>query len=315
MKAFAFLYSATAALDYRFIAGPGAADVPRSVRVRFEKSVKRLLSGERLILEPKWLYIKDVEDDVPYVLWGTACQNSCFSETFAHDRKQRPIQCFVGVLVSRPDERLKLPYKTSAFSSLFNELMGKVWNSLDSAPLVCPVSVVDWESDRFIQRNSESRLNYDPAVCRLFPASFPNVEGLFSEALASRKRVSLASGIEKRSEVIDPDYEPLMNAVSAKDLEDVKDIPVKRPSAVPSATTFLPENNHRSEETKPPTPVRHNRSRCWTRCRLLLLLALLVCLLGLCKLCRSSFVSRIKSEPRLMDGGAKHQNQDSVLSI
>ena len=315
MKAFAFLYSATAALDYRFIAGPGTEDVPRSLRARFEKSVKGLLSGERLILEPKWLYIRDMEDDVPFVLWGTACQNSRFSEAFAYDRKQRPIQCFVGVLVSRPDERLKLPYETSAFSPLFNELMWKAWNSLDNALLVCPVSVLEWASNRFIRRNPGERLNYDPAVCRFFPASQPDIEGLFSEALASRERVSLASGIEKRSEVVDPDNEPLLNAVSAKDLEEVKDIPVKLPSAVPPASSSLPENNRRLEEKKPSTPVLRSRSRRRTRRRLLLLLALLVCLLGLCKLCRSPFVPRIKSDARLMDGGTMHQNQDSLLSL
>ena len=260
-----------------------------------------------------------MEDDVPYVLWGTACQNARLSEAFAYDRKQRPIQCFVGIMVSRPGEQLQLPYETSVFSSLFKELMEKVWNSLENAPLVCPVSVLDWETDRFIRRNPGERLNYDPAVCRFFPASEPDVEGLFSEALASRKRISLASGIEKRSEVFDPGYEPLLNAVSTKDLEEVKDIPVKRSSAVSSASSSLPENNHRSEETKPSTPVLRSRSRQRSLRRLLLLLALLACLLGLYKFVlktpRSIFAPSLKSHVRLMVSVTMLQNQDSLLWI
>lgn len=228
MKSFVILYSATAALDYRFIAEPDNVDIPKQVLSLFEKRVKGLMSNETPIFEHKWLYDREVFEDVPYVLWGTASQNSFFSETFVNDKKHRIIQCFIGVVIARPDERLKLPFDPKAFSPQFNDVMGKMWNSLDSKPCAIPISVLDIKSDKYIRRAYGNRLNYDNTICRIFPSSSVDIDGLFSEALASLESVTLASGIVHRSEVTTPEYEPLLNAVSVKDSADVKDITVNR---------------------------------------------------------------------------------------
>ena len=203
MKSYAILYSATSALDYRFIAWPDEGFVPKSVCSEFKKHIKG-------------------------VLWGTACQNAVFSEDYINDKKSRSIQCFIGIVVEFPDERLKLPFDTQAFSPLFKEIMNKVWESRDAASIHLPVLLQDFASIKFVHRKEGNALNYDSSNCKLFPSTYPYVENLFAEALSAQKEISFAAGIVSRDEVTSPEYSPLLNAILTKGFDVIKDIPVLR---------------------------------------------------------------------------------------
>lgn len=228
MKSFAILYSATSALDYRFIARPGHEDVPKIVSSEFEKNIKGLLSNETPITVPKWIFVKKYLNDIPYVLWGTACQNSALSDDYFNDTKSRSILCFIGVVITYPDERLKLPFDTLSFCPLFTDIMSKVWNSRDSSSRLYPVPIQSLDSAKYIHRSVGDALNYNSSLCRLFPSSYLTIEDLFAEALASNKDISIASGIVSKAEVITPEYIPLLNAVLTKDTLVIKDSPVMR---------------------------------------------------------------------------------------
>ena len=228
MKSYAILYSATSALDYRFIAWPDESFVPKFVCSEFKKNIKGLLSNETPINIPKWIFVKKYIDDVPYALWGTACQNAVFSEDYINDKKSRSIQCFIGIVVEFPDERLKLPFDTQAFSPLFREIMNKVWESRDATSIHLPVLLQDFASIKFVHRKEGNVLNYDSSNCRLFPSTYPYVENLFAEALAAQKEISIAAGIVSRDEVTLPEYSPLLNAILTKGFDEIKDIPVLR---------------------------------------------------------------------------------------
>ena len=228
MKSFVLLYSATSALDYRFITRPGYEDVPKPVSSEFEKNIKGLLSNETPITVPKWIFAKKYLDGIPYVLWGTACQNSTFSEEYSNDTKSRSIQCFIGVVIAYADEKLKLPFETLSLRLLFTSIMSKVWGSRDSSSIQCQVQIQSLNSTKYIYRSDGNALNYNSALCRLFPSSYIPIEVLFSEALASTKDISLASGIVTKAEVTTPEYIPLLNAVMIKDSSEVKDYPVMR---------------------------------------------------------------------------------------
>ena len=228
MKSFVLLYSATSALDYRFIARPGHEDVPKPVSSEFEKNIKGILSNETPIIVPKWIFAKKYLDGIPYVLWGTACQNSSFSEEYSNDTKSRSIQCFIGVVIAYADERLKLPFDTLSLRPLFTSIMGKVWGSRDSSSIQYPVQIQSLNSTKYIYRSDGNALNYNSALCRLFPSSYFPIEVLFSEALASTEDISLASGIVTKAEVTTPEYIPLLNAVLIKDTSEIKDYPVMR---------------------------------------------------------------------------------------
>ena len=228
MKSFAILYSATTALDYRFIARPDEGYVPKSISQEFEKNIKGLLSNETPIIIPKWIFVKKYIDDVPYALWGTACQNAVFSEDYVNDKKGRPIQCFIGFVVEFPDERLKLPFDTQAFSSLLKEIMSKVWESRDATPLHLPIQIQDFNSTIFVRQSEGNALNYDPSQCRLFPSTYPYIEELFAEAMSAKNEISIAMGIVNRDEVTSPEYCPLFNAILTKASFEIKDTPVLR---------------------------------------------------------------------------------------
>ena len=228
MKSFAILYSATSALDYRFIARAGQEDVPRIVSSEFDKNIKGLLSNETPITVPKWIYVKKTLNDTSYVLWGTACQNSTFSDEYSNDTKWRSIQCFIGVVISCPDERLILPFDTLSFRSIFTDIMSKVWNSREASPLLYPVDLQSFNSTEYIHRAEGDALNYNSSWCRFFPLSYLPIEDLFGEALASNKDISIASGIVNKAEVTTPEYIPLLNAVLVKETSGIKDFQVMR---------------------------------------------------------------------------------------
>lgn len=228
MKSFVILYSATSALDYRFIARPIHEDVPQPVLSEFEKNIKGILSNETPIIVPKWIFVKKYLNGIPYVLWGTACQNSAFSEEFSNDTRSRSIQCFIGVVITYADERLKLPFETLSLSPLFTDIMSKVWGSRDSSSIQYPILIQSLNSSKYIHRSDGNALNYNSSQCRFFPSSYLPIEELFSEALASNDDISLASGIVNKAEVTTPEYIPLLNAVLTKETSGIKDTPVMR---------------------------------------------------------------------------------------
>ena len=220
MKTFALLYSATSALDYRFIASPSKEDIPEGTLKKFWKAVKGLLSNERPIATPKWLLVKEFVNGTQYVLWGMACQNSFLSERFSFDKKTRDIQCFVGIVIGEADNNIKLPYDGNCFTSLFERVMDQHWESLD--PKAARYDIELPLSHVTIGPTKVSGINLDSSICRFFPGTY-NSEQLFSEALASISNVSVASGIQNKSEVISPEYAPLFNAVLLKTTGEIKD--------------------------------------------------------------------------------------------
>lgn len=228
MKAHLILYTATAGLDYRFMAEPESPTLSRATLSLFKKRIRGLLSSETLIKKPKWMLCKEVSKDYSCILWGVACQNSTFSVVPLNDEKGRVIQCFIGLVIEHPDEYLKLPYDVAAFNRTFNEIIERNWKSLNSKPENVLVVVDDMLSTSYIRAGKGCFLNYNQNICRLFPASLYPDELLFSEALSSSNSVSLATSVERKSEVIEPEYEPLMNAILLKSSDDVKDVPVKR---------------------------------------------------------------------------------------
>ena len=224
MKTFALLYSATSALDYRFIASPSKEDIPEETLKKFRKAVKGLLSNESPISTPKWLLIKEFVNGTQYVLWGMASQNSFFSKRFSLDKKIRDIQCFVGIVIGDADNNLKLSYDGNCFTSLFESVMDQHWESLD--PKTARYDIELPLSDVTISPSKVSGINLDSSICRFFPGTY-NSELLFSEALASITNVSIASGIYMKSEVISPEYSPLLNAILLKKIGEIKDQEVK----------------------------------------------------------------------------------------
>lgn len=227
MNTYAFLYSATATLDYRLIASPGINVIPSSILSMFKKRILGLLSDEASIAQPKWLFVKEYYNENVYVLWGVACQNDAFSSLFSYDTKKRRIQCFTGVAVVNPDDTIKLPYEVELMRGIFNEVMERCWDSMDKQPLEITYSLPDFQDGVYISKRTVNTLNYDPSVCRLFPATHNDSGILFADALSSNRNVSIASNIINNSEVTDSHYLPLLNAVSVKENIVVKDIRVQ----------------------------------------------------------------------------------------
>lgn len=225
MKTFAILYSATSALDYRFVASPSEEDIPKGTLNKFRKTVRGLLSNERPIEKPKWVLVKEFVNGVQYVLWGVACQNSVLFDNCSFDKKKRSIQCFVGVVISNADSHLRLPYDTNAFTSLFETIMVQQWESLEQKASRYEIELP--LSQMTIGPTKVSGINLDSSICRFFPGTC-NDEQLFSEALASISNVSVASGIQNKSEVISPEYAPLFNAVLLKTTGEIKDTDVSK---------------------------------------------------------------------------------------
>lgn len=236
MKTFAILYSATSALDYRFVASPSKEDIPKGTLNKFQKTVKGLLSNERPIEKPKWVLVKEFVNGVQYVLWGVACQNSVMFDNFSFDKKKRSIQCFVGVVISNADSHLRLPYDTNAFTSLFETIMEQQWESLEQKASIYEIELP--LSHVTIGATKVSGINLDSSICRFFPGTY-NGEQLFSEALASISNVSVASGIQNKSEVISPEYAPLFNAILLKTTGEIKDEAITKCSSTYSLNNNL----------------------------------------------------------------------------
>ena len=236
MKTFAILYSATSALDYRFVASPSKEDIPKGALNKFQKTVKGLLSNERPIEKPKWVLVKEFVNGVQYVLWGVACQNSVMFDNFSFDKKKRSIQCFVGVVISNADSHLRLPYDTNAFTSLFETIMEQQWESLEQKASIYEIELPF--SHVTIGATKVSGINLDSSICRFFPGTY-NGEQLFSEALASISNVSVASGIQNKSEVISPEYAPLFNAILLKTTGEIKDEAITKCSSTYSLNNNL----------------------------------------------------------------------------
>ena len=237
MNTYAFLYSATATLDYRLIASPSINVIPSSILSMFKKRILGLLSDEASISQPKWLFVKEYCNEKVYVLWGVACQNDTFSSIFSYDTKKRRIQSFTGVAIVNPDDTIKLPYEVGLMRGIFNEVMERCWDSMDKQSLEIAYSLSDFQDGVYISKRTVNTLNYDTSVCRLFPATHNDSGILFADALSSNQNVSIASNIINISEVTDPHYLPLLNAVSVQENIVVKDIRVqhecvgcKRPS-------------------------------------------------------------------------------------
>lgn len=228
MTAHLILYTATANLEYGFIAKPGTAVFPRTILRLFEKRIKGLLSSETVIKEPKWMLCKEITENYSYILWGVACMTSFISDLPLNDKEGRTIQCFIGFVIENPDEQLKLPYRVDAFKKNFNEIIKRKRDSLNPSPENIQIVIEDLVSTSYIRAEKGNLLNYNQNSCRFFPSGLYSDELLFAEALGSQATVSLATSIEYKSDVTNPEFEPLMNAVLIKSSVDVKDVSVKR---------------------------------------------------------------------------------------
>lgn len=228
MKAHLILYTATAALDYRFVAKPYCSSIPDSVLSIFEKRILGLLSSEKAIEKPKWMLCKEVSETGSFILWGVACQNSSLSEVSSSDIKGRLIQCFIGLVITCNDTPSRLPFDMAAFKVLFNDVIDRKWKSFDSKSEDIHIEVDEMMSVSYLYPKEGSHLNFSQNTCRFFPPSMYSDESLLSEALASETTVSLATAIRRKSEVTEPEYEPLMNAVLLQFNDSIKDFPVKR---------------------------------------------------------------------------------------
>lgn len=228
MVAYSIFYSATIVMDYRFITQPESLQVPTNVLLKFQKRIKGLLSNERPIHIPKWLFDKEYDHNSVFILWGMACQNKEFSEMYSNDGKHRPIQCFIGTIIIDPDENLNLPYDLNTFQVLFNKVMEKEWLSRNTRPSVYQLDIKSMAADNYIQRKSGENLNYKDSICRIFPHTPKIEDSLFSEALSAKKSVSIASGVFYRSEVTTAEYDPLFNAIQISEGTIIKDFPVER---------------------------------------------------------------------------------------
>lgn len=224
MIASLILFSATAALDYRFVASPCEKDIPKDILIRFKKSIRGLLSNETMIAIPKWLLVKEIVNGKSYILWGVAVDNSVLSEDYCHDEKKRSIQCFIGLVIKSENNDLVLPYEVDSFTSLFNEIMKDQWTSLNQYSVEYNVGMPS--STSVIKASKISEINIDPTLCRFFPGSF-DAKKLFEEALSSTQCISVASGIKDKSEVISAEYHPLLNAVLLKPIGIIKDDKIK----------------------------------------------------------------------------------------
>lgn len=227
MRSFAFLYSATVARDYGLVASPGISIVPKEVIRIFRLRVRGLLSDEEPIDVPRWLLLKEFHGQKTYILWGMGCMNSMLSPSFSKDNKHRAIQCFTGCIIIDPEINLRLPYDVESFVPLFNEVMSNRWESFDPKSLEMEYPIDRMKAGHYIKGKSGLNLNYNSMSCRFFPAS-ANPDGvLFSEAIWSDRSVSLASNIVRKSEVVTPEFIPLLNAVYLKETDEIKDISVK----------------------------------------------------------------------------------------
>lgn len=241
MVAYTILYSATIVLDYRFITQPEFLQVPPNIILKFQKRIKGLLSNEKPICIPKWLFDKEYDHNSVFILWGMACQNKEFTEMYSNDGKHRSIQCFIGIIIINPDVKLALPYDLNTFQILFNKVMEKEWPSRDTRSSVYQLDIKDLVADNYIRRKSGENLNYNGSTCRIFPLTPKIEESLFSEALSAEKSVSIASGVLYRSEVTTAEYDPLFNAIQISEGQAIKDIPVEHicPQCKRSSYSFI----------------------------------------------------------------------------
>ena len=214
MKKYLALYSRTGSVDYRWIAAPDKIVCPEDILMVLKNKAENLLQDGVYYDDnddPIWLLIKEQE----YILWGFATLNQKLSKRYCFDNSKTRIRCFCG-FIAIPEESENnmidsLPYSTDAFVPIFEDVMSKMWDGLNSTirNVLFVINDADFGS---IKRSPTERVNLDNHICRFFPDALDK-EKLVGECLSSRENISIAINVKMESQVYNEKPLSLLNAV------------------------------------------------------------------------------------------------------
>lgn len=228
MKAFYYIYTATAANDYCSLVSPDSSFFNnKEVKEHFTKRVRNLINtdayGDSILKKPIWLLIK--EDDL--ILWGVGCKTSELSEQT--DDFGRTIRTFIGIFIKRANVGgIKLPYEMDFFKKAFEDVVIPQWNIYTSG--ITNKECTRLEAKESISPNfTASHINIDYHYCRVFNTTNTDSKMLFEQVLGCGSDNSIASNIADLKQVTNSNAGviPLMNALYSKSNDQCKDIQVE----------------------------------------------------------------------------------------
>lgn len=260
MKTFAYIYSRTKydnTGDYRFLADLSDSVCSDKTRSIFQNKILGLMKG---LDDSQMLLVKESN----CVLWGMACLNSRLAESYSKDSVGRDLRCFVGIVLPNYSGQA-LPYNLSFFSSFFNEVMDRLYESFTQSQVMDFAIDIDGTSSLINPQPFNNKLNTDNHYCRLF-SKIADAESLIASCLSCPTDISIATNVADMNSVTTSRFYPLQNAVVRYNLQSVtEDIPVMHPcSKCGKEFDDLQDGLCKScwRELHPPKPIKQKCTKC-----------------------------------------------------
>ena len=228
MKAFYYIYTATAANDYCSLVSPDNTFFnSKDVKEHFIKRVRNLINtdayGDQILEMPIWLLIK--EGDL--ILWGVGCKTSELSNQT--DDFGRTLRTFIGIFIKKENiSEIELPYDMEFFKKAFEDVILPQWNIYTSGITNIKCNLYD-SKESIKPAFSASHINTDYHYCRAFNSSCTDAKLLFEQVLGIDSDVSIASNIVDLKQTTNSNggVIPLMNALCPILSGQYKDIKVE----------------------------------------------------------------------------------------